>query len=122
LAAAISEHRARFDLLHSQTPFALAFAWRGPPAYERIRALAEGIVKGMSDVIAQKAPVFIMLEGDVALNLGAVLRDEMQIASEVLVVDGIVLRDFDFVDIGRVRMPSYTLPVTIKSLLFGAGK
>jgi ethanolamine utilization protein EutA len=36
----------------------------------------------------------------------------------VLVIDGISLRDFDYVDLGRVRMPSYTVPVTIKSLVF----
>jgi ethanolamine utilization protein EutA len=40
------------------------------------------------------------------------------VASDVLVIDGISLWDFDYVDLGRVRMPSYTVPVTIKSLLF----
>jgi ethanolamine utilization protein EutA len=34
------------------------------------------------------------------------------------VVDGLMLRDFDYVDIGRVRHPSNTVPVTIKSLIF----
>jgi ethanolamine utilization protein EutA len=29
------------------------------------------------------------------------------------------LRDFDFVDLGRVRHPSNTVPITIKSLVFG---
>ena len=33
-------------------------------------------------------------------------------------LDGISLRDFDYVDLGRVRMPSFTVPVTIKSLVF----
>ncbi len=61
-----------------------------------------------------------------AQTLGTVLRDELGVASEVLVVDGIMLMDFDYVDLGRLRLPSYTLPVTVKSLLFndmaGAGK
>ena len=35
-----------------------------------------------------------------------------------MVIDGITLRDFDFVDIGRIRLPSGMVPVTIKSLLF----
>ena len=39
-------------------------------------------------------------------------------ASEVLVLDGISLWDFDYIDLGRVRMPSFTVPVTIKSLVF----
>jgi ethanolamine utilization protein EutA len=37
-----------------------------------------------------------------------------------LVLDGIALWDFDFIDLGRVRMPSFTVPVTIKSLVFSA--
>jgi len=36
----------------------------------------------------------------------------------VLVIDGIALRDFDYIDLGRIRMPSFTVPVTIKSLVF----
>ena len=35
-----------------------------------------------------------------------------------LVVAGRALRDFDYIDIGKVRHPSRTVPVTIKSLVF----
>ena len=35
-------------------------------------------------------------------------------------LDGISLWDFDYIDLGRVRMPSFTVPVTIKSLVFSA--
>jgi ethanolamine utilization protein EutA len=40
------------------------------------------------------------------------------VRSEVLVIDGVALWDFDYIDLGRVRMPSFTVPVTIKSLVF----
>ena len=53
-----------------------------------------------------------------AHSLGALLKEEWNVASEVLVIDGISLWDFDYVDLGRVRMPSHTVPVTIKSLVF----
>jgi ethanolamine utilization protein EutA len=46
------------------------------------------------------------------------LRDELHVESEMLVIDGVVLWDFDYIDLGRIRMPSYTVPVTIKSLVF----
>jgi ethanolamine utilization protein EutA len=59
-----------------------------------------------------------MLDGDVAQTLGAILREELGVASEILAIDGVVLWDFDYIDLGRIRMPSYTVPVTIKSLLF----
>ena len=59
-----------------------------------------------------------MLDGDVAQTLGAILREELGVASDVLAIDGVVLMDFDYIDLGRIRMPSYTVPVTIKSLVF----
>jgi ethanolamine utilization protein EutA len=63
-------------------------------------------------------PVYVMLDGDIAQTLGAILRDEMGVASEILVIDGVVLWDFDYIDLGRIRMPSQTVPVTVKSLVF----
>jgi len=34
------------------------------------------------------------------------------------VIDGVTLWDFDYIDLGRIRMPSLTVPVTVKSLVF----
>jgi ethanolamine utilization protein EutA len=75
---------------------------------------------GMADRIASGGPLYLMLEGDVAQSLGAILQEDLGLQSDLLVIDGIVLRDFDFVDLGRVRLPSNNVPVTIKSLLFGS--
>jgi ethanolamine utilization protein EutA len=92
--------------------------WQGAPSYERIAAFAEGIRAGLKDTIAHKKPVYIMLDGDIAQTLGAILREELLVESEILAIDGVLLRDFDYIDLGRIRMPSYTVPVTIKSLVF----
>jgi ethanolamine utilization protein EutA len=97
---------------------ALAFRWRGAPAHERIYAFAKGICLGLPKTIAAKKPLYIMLDSDVAQTLGAVLRDELDVTSDILVIDGVVLQDFDYVDLGKIRMPSMTVPVTIKSLIF----
>ena len=59
-----------------------------------------------------------MLDGDVAQTLGAILREELDVQSEILVIDGVTLWDFDYIDLGRIRLPSRTVPVTIKSLVF----
>jgi ethanolamine utilization protein EutA len=118
VAQAIRDHRKAFELETVASEFALAFRWRGAPEYARLRALADGIADGLADKISDHLPLHIMLEGDAALTLGHILRDEKQIVSPVLVIDGITLRDFDFVDIGRIRLPSNMVPVTIKSLLF----
>jgi ethanolamine utilization protein EutA len=118
VAEAIRKHRTAFDLIENPGEFGLAFRWSGVPSYERISAFAEGIRRGLSDRIGRGEPIFVMLDGDIAQTLGAILREELDIGSEVLVIDGVTLWDFDFIDLGRIRLPSRTVPVTIKSLVF----
>jgi ethanolamine utilization protein EutA len=118
LALAIRKHLTAFDLAEIDKDVALALRWRGAPTYERIRAFAQGIVTGLTEAIAAGRPLFIVLDGDVALTLGAILREEINVASEILIIDGVTLWDFDYIDLGRIRVPSQTVPVTIKSLVF----
>jgi ethanolamine utilization protein EutA len=118
IGAAIRRHLVAFDIVEGESEVALAFRWRGQPSHERLFAFARGICLGLPRTIAQSKPLYIMLDGDVAQTLGAVLREEMDVASEILVIDGVSLQDFDYVDLGKVRLPSMTVPVTIKSLIF----
>ena len=119
VAKAIRTHLTSFDIAHDgDAEVALAFRWLGAPSYERIAAFAEGIRRGMAERLAKKQALYVMLDGDVAQTLGAILREEQHVESEILVIDGVVLWDFDYIDLGRIRMPSNTVPVTIKSLVF----
>jgi ethanolamine utilization protein EutA (predicted chaperonin) len=118
LAAAIARHFEAFDVAEGESEVALAFRWRGAPSFERISAFARGITAALAGTIRQAKPVYVILDGDIAQTLGAILKEDWRIASEVLVIDGIALRDFDYIDLGRIRMPSHTVPVTIKSLVF----
>ena len=118
LCNAIRNHMTAFDVADTEREIALALRWTGMPAYQRLAAFAEGIKRGLAGRIARKLPIYIMLDGDVAQTLGHILRDELHVESELLVIDGVVLWDFDYIDLGRIRMPSYTVPVTIKSLVF----
>ena len=117
VAAAIRRHIAAFGV-DEDREVALALRWLGPPAYERLAGFAEGIRRGLADRVVRHQAIYIMLDGDVAQTLGAILREELGVASDILVIDGVVLMDFDYIDLGRVRMPSNTVPVTIKSLVF----
>jgi ethanolamine utilization protein EutA len=115
---AIRRHFEAFDLTEGEAEVALAFRWQGPPSYPRIAALARGIVEALPMTLLEARPIYLVLDGDIAHSLGALMKEEWTIASDVLVIDGVSLWDFDYVDLGRVRMPSYTVPVTIKSLVF----
>jgi ethanolamine utilization protein EutA len=119
VAQAIRAHFKAFDLtVEGDAEVALAFSWLGAPAYERIAAFAEGIKRAMLPRILEGRPIYVMLDGDIAQTMGAIMREELDVASEILVIDGVVLLDFDYIDLGRIRMPSNTVPVTIKSLVF----
>ena len=118
LAAAIRSHFTSFDLEEGAADVALALRWQGAPSHERIFAFAQGIVRGMAKSVAAKKPLYVMLDGDVAQTLGAILREELDVTGEILAIDGVVLWDFDYIDLGRIRLPSHTVPVTIKSLVF----
>jgi ethanolamine utilization protein EutA len=118
VADAIRDHFERFDAIEGDAEVALAFRWRGAPAYVRLAGLARGIVQALPRTIAAGRPIFLIFDGDVAQTMGALLKEELGVASDVLALDGIALWDFDYIDLGRVRMPSFTVPVTIKSLVF----
>jgi ethanolamine utilization protein EutA len=120
IAAAIRDHFRSFDLVDGESEVALAFRWRGAPAYRRIAGLARGIVEALPRTTREGKPLFLVLDGDIAQTIGAILKEELRVSSDVLVLDGISLWDFDYIDLGRVRMPSFTVPVTIKSLVFTA--
>ena len=118
IADVIRAHFERFDLIEGETEVALAFRWRGAPSYQRLAGLTRGIIAALPRTIASARPIFLIFDGDVAQTVGALLKEECAVASDVLALDGIALWDFDYIDLGRVRMPSFTVPVTIKSLVF----
>ena len=118
LARSIRGHFTHFDLVEGEADVALAFRWQGVPSYERIAGFARGIIEGLPNSVAAERPLFLVLDGDIAQTLGAILREEMELPCELLVIDGVILWDLDYIDLGRIRMPSQTVPVTVKSLVF----
>jgi len=118
IARSIRDHFTHFDLVEGQSNVALVFEWQGDASFQRIDAFLNGLVAGLPTTIANGRPVVLVFDYDVGGVIGASLREDRGLATEVLSIDGIVLRDFDFVDIGRVLEPSGTVPVTIKSLVF----
>ena len=118
ISAAICAQYAAFDLDPATADAALALEWKLLPEYARVRRLADGIADALSGRIAAGKPLHLLIDGDIAQTLGGILRDELKTGVDMLVIDGITLRNFDFIDLGRIRLPSLTVPVTIKSLLF----
>lgn len=118
VAEAIRRHFHAFDLAEGEADVALALHWHGAPSWDRLSAFARGIFEALPRTIAGARPLYLIFDGDIAQTVGALLKEEWKVPSEVLAIDGVSLWDFDYIDLGRVRMPSFTVPVTIKSLVF----
>ncbi len=120
VTAEISRALSRFDIAEGETTVALAFRWGGAPLHARLFALAEGIERGLARTIAAGKPVILMMEGDLGRTLGELLRRELDVANDIISIDGVELRNFDYVDIGEIIEPTNVVPLVIKSLLFSA--
>jgi ethanolamine utilization protein EutA len=120
VSAEIARSLARFDMVEGENTVALALRWQGEPLHARLHRLAEGICQGMTQTLRAGKPLILMMDGDVGRTLGRILRHELGVASGVVSVDGLQLKDFDYVDIGAVIQPTNVVPLIIKSLLFSA--
>ncbi|MGB3407515.1 MAG: ethanolamine ammonia-lyase reactivating factor EutA [Jannaschia sp.] len=118
IGAAILAHFEAFDLDPVTNEVVLAFVFDALPEYARMRALAEGIRIALAGRIEDGHGLYVMIDGDIAQTLGGVLREDLGLENDLLILDGISLRDFDYIDLGKIRLPSFTVPVTVKSLLF----
>lgn len=118
VATAILTHFEAFDLDPAHHEAVLAFEFDAAPEYSLIRALADGIATAMAGRLSAGQGLYVMIDGDIAQTLGGILRDELGLQNDLLILDGISLRDFDYIDLGKIRLPSFTVPVTVKSLLF----
>jgi len=115
VATAISQALERIDADQTR-PIALGIRWHGEPHYQRLRELAAGIAQAVGSNAA--LPLILMVDRDIGKLLGHILEHEMGVARGVISIDGIQLREFDYVDIGEVIQPTNVVPVVIKSLLF----
>ena len=116
--SAIKDALARLDLQDGRSAVAVAVPWKGSASYGRLRALAHGLVTGLSPLLAQGHPLVIVSEGDIGGLIGMQCRSEENVPGAIVSIDGIALSEFDFIDIGEVLRSTGATPVVVKSLLF----
>jgi ethanolamine utilization protein EutA len=109
---------SRADFEEGESPVALSFAWRGDPSHARLHAVAFGICAALPRTLAEGMPLVLLIDGDVGKSLGRVIRHEIAPTADVIAIDGVQLKEFDYVDIGGVIELTNVVPIIIKSLLF----
>ena len=115
---AVTRALQRFDAQDTERTVALAIRWELGPSYPLIRTLAEGLVNAMKDHIDQGQPLVLVFDADIAKLMGNIIERELIPGAGIISIDGIDLKDFDFIDIGQELPDAKAVPVVIKSLIF----
>lgn len=84
--------------------------------YKYLAELARGLGEGGS--VLGSGPLGLILDQDIAMLVGRLIAEELKVVEDVVVLDGISLKDVHFVDFGRFREETNTVPVVLKSLVF----
>jgi ethanolamine utilization protein EutA len=118
VSAAVKAALRQLDLAEGKSPVAIFVPWRGSATFQRLDAFCRGAVDGLSEVLARGHPLVLAGDGDVGGLLGIHLREEMRLANPIVSIDGLELKEFDYIDIGGMLESSGAVPVVIKSLIF----
>ena len=107
----------RLDLADGVQPLAVALSWAGEPRYASLRAVAGGVAAALPRTLRAGLPLVLALEADVGRSLGAVLAEELA-GERVISIDGVDVRELDYLDVGEPIEPAGVVPVVVKSLAF----
>jgi ethanolamine utilization protein EutA len=126
IAEAIRSALKRLDLGGGTSPVALFVPWRGSATFRRLDDFCKGAAAGLAAVLANGHPIVLAGDGDVGGLIGIHYCEEMKIKNPIVSIDGLELKEFDYIDIGAILDTSGAVPVVIKSLVFptsaGIGK
>jgi ethanolamine utilization protein EutA len=120
VASAIGKALRHLDLAETEAPVAIFVPWQGSATFQRLDGFCRGIASGLGGLLARGLPVVLAGDGDVGGLLGIHFREEMRLPNPVISIDGLELKQFDFIDIGEMLESSGAVPVVIKSLIFPA--
>lgn len=107
----------RLDIAREELNRPIALAVLGPviPTYDSIKSICDAIKANLDPVTH---PWAIVLSADIAGLVGSMLKNELGVGPAVIVVDGITVGEFNFVDLGEPIEAVEAIPVVVKSLVF----
>jgi ethanolamine utilization protein EutA len=117
VSAVIKNELKRLDLV-DDVPVAVFVPWRRSATYQRLDYFCRGIAEALSDILAAGHPLVLAGDGDVGGLIGIHCREELKLENPIVSIDGLELKQFDYIDIGCLLESSGAVPVVIKSLVF----
>jgi ethanolamine utilization protein EutA len=85
-----------------------------------VRELARRIAEALPRTLAEGAPLVLAVDADLGRSLGLVLVEEFAPDARIVALDGLDLRELDYLDVGEMLRPAGVVPVVVKSLAFPA--
>jgi ethanolamine utilization protein EutA len=126
VTAAIKSALKRLDLDTGENAVAVFVSWRGSATFRRLDDFCKGVAAGLDRLLARGHPIVLAGDGDVGGLIGIHYREELKLETPIVSIDGLELKEFDYIDIGAILDNSGAVPVVIKSLVFptsaGLGK
>jgi ethanolamine utilization protein EutA len=118
LAASIQTALRRLDLHEGEQAVAMCYRWGGSATFRRLDDFVTGVRKGLSVHMGKGFPLVLVGDGDIGGLVGIHCLEEQKMTNPIVSIDGINLKEFDFIDIGAMLETSGAVPVVIKSLVF----
>jgi ethanolamine utilization protein EutA len=118
IAAAIVAALRRLDLHEGKQPVAVCYRWNGSATFRRLDDFCKGAARGLAASLDRGHPMILVGDGDIGGLIGIHCQEEAKIPNPVISIDGVILKEFDFIDIGAMLETSGAVPVVIKSLVF----
>jgi ethanolamine utilization protein EutA (predicted chaperonin) len=118
IALAVRAALKRLDLDSGERPAALCYRFRESASFSRLDAFCRGAVSGLSRALGRGLPLILVGDGDIGGLIGIHCVEQLRLPNPVVSIDGITLKEFDYVDIGEMIPASGAVPVVIKSLVF----
>ena len=76
------------------------------------------MIAGLAPLLGRGLPLVLVGDGDIGGLIGIHCVEQLKLPNPVVSIDGVALKEFDFVDIGEMIPASGAVPVVIKSLVF----
>jgi ethanolamine utilization protein EutA len=108
----------RFDLNEGEEIVALYFKDPVRSCYSELELFAKSIEAALTNSVANRIPIILIFERDIACGVGNVIRRETGLKTNLLSLDELVLEEGDWIDIGEPLVAGQVFPVTVKSLVF----
>lgn len=106
----------KFDIAGFGPGLAISISIEGDIDHAVLREIADGLAAATRH--DPTSALVLNIEQDVAQSLGNILHREIGLPNPLLAIDGVVVGDLDYIDIGQSIAAVGVFPVTVKSLLF----